>query len=107
MLREVAAENPTRVYLFDLNRLLDPGGHFASHIDGFTVRYNDGVHITPSGDCLIAPQVLPYVVEALKAKSAPSQPVSAADVESAMARIPATACPPAGASPGTSPAGTS
>jgi hypothetical protein len=94
MLRQVAAEDPTQVYVFDLNRLLDPGGRFANVIDGQTVRYADEVHITPAGDCWLAPQFLPYVVQALTSKSAPTQPVETVDVQKAAAKIPATVCPP-------------
>ncbi len=106
MLRQVAAADPKRVYLFDLNQLLDPGHRFARVIDGQTVRYADGVHLTPAGDCWLAPRILPYVLEALSSHSAPPQPVSAAAVAAAAARVPADVCPPPSdtGSPGPAPA---
>ena len=45
----VAEHHKDTVTLIDLNRLLDPSGHYQSIVDGVTVRWTDGVHI--SGSC--------------------------------------------------------
>jgi hypothetical protein len=39
--------------LFDLNRYVSPGGHFAETIDGIDVR-DDGVHFSPAGADFVA-----------------------------------------------------
>ncbi len=45
LLREVAARHPTKVTVFDLNRVVCPDGEFTWSIDGLRVR-TDGLHFT-------------------------------------------------------------
>jgi peptidoglycan/LPS O-acetylase OafA/YrhL len=61
MLRHVAAEHPGVVRLLDLNRVVDPEGHYQAVIDGVRVRSSDGVHFTWAGDFWLAPQILPQL----------------------------------------------
>jgi len=61
LLAEVAKERPGVVTLVDLNRLLDPAGHFQPVIDGITVRWADGIHISQDGGQWLQQFVLPTV----------------------------------------------
>ena len=61
LLRAVAARHPGTVTLFDLNRVLDPGGAFTSTIDGITVRWADGIHVSKAGGEWLQPTILPPV----------------------------------------------
>ena len=61
IVREVAAEHPGEVTLIDLNRLLDPDGHFQSVVDGVTVRWPDGIHFSKDGGEWLQPPILPTV----------------------------------------------
>jgi hypothetical protein len=60
---EVAARHPGVVTVVDLNRMLDPDGHFASVVDGVPVRWADGIHISKVGGEWLQPQILPTVAE--------------------------------------------
>jgi peptidoglycan/LPS O-acetylase OafA/YrhL len=62
LLREAAARRSATVTVVDVNRLLDPSGHYQSSLDGRTVRSTDGIHITEAGGALIQRDVLPEVV---------------------------------------------
>ncbi len=55
----VAAHRRAIVTLIDLNKKLDPHGHFQLAIDGVTVRWNDGVHISKAGGEWLQPFILP------------------------------------------------
>ncbi len=59
---QVAAQFPGTATVIDLNAKLDPGGAYASVIDGVTVRTSDGVHITLAGGVWLAPWLLPKLV---------------------------------------------
>jgi hypothetical protein len=59
MLRHVTATHSATVSVLDLNKILDPDGHYQAVIDGVTVRSADGVHFTWAGDFWMAPQILP------------------------------------------------
>jgi len=63
ILERVAARLPGEVTVIDLNRILDPAGHFQTVVDGVTVRWADGIHITKAGGQWIEPVVLPTVAE--------------------------------------------
>ncbi len=55
IVQTVAADNPY-VSIDDVHAALDPGGQYASTVDGIVARDSDGVHITQAGvDDLIAP----------------------------------------------------
>ena len=47
--------------MINLNKKLDPHGHFQLAIDGVTVRWNDGVHISKAGGEWLQPFILPTV----------------------------------------------
>jgi hypothetical protein len=59
ILRQVAAGHPGTVSVLDLNRIVDPEGHYQAVINGVPVRSPDGVHFTWAGDFWLAPQILP------------------------------------------------
>ncbi len=61
IVREVAAEHPGEVTLIDLNRLVDPDGHYQAVVDGVTVRWPDGIHFSVQGGEWLQPAILPTV----------------------------------------------
>jgi peptidoglycan/LPS O-acetylase OafA/YrhL len=63
ILARVAARHPGEVTVIDLNRILDPSGRFQSVIDGVTVRWADGIHVTKAGGQWIEPSVLPTIAQ--------------------------------------------
>lgn len=64
LLRQVARENPGRVYVQDLNSYVCPGGTYSEDLHGVPVRAPDGVHFTfgrtGTGGDFLAPAILPY-----------------------------------------------
>jgi peptidoglycan/LPS O-acetylase OafA/YrhL len=54
---ENAAGN--KVYVYNLNQVVDPGGQYVASVDGVNIRCNDGVHFSPSGGMFIGEQLLP------------------------------------------------
>jgi peptidoglycan/LPS O-acetylase OafA/YrhL len=62
LLVNVADQNRGTVTLIDLNKLLDPSGHYQSVVNGVTVRWTDGVHITVAGGEWLQPTILSEVV---------------------------------------------
>ena len=71
ILEQVAARHPGEVTVVDLNRILDPAGHFQTVVDGVTVRWADGIHVTKAGGQWIEPYVLPTVAQlGLEARAA-------------------------------------
>ena len=58
---KVAAHRKSIVTMINLNKKLDPHGHFQLAIDGVTVRWNDGVHISKAGGEWLQPFILPTV----------------------------------------------
>jgi peptidoglycan/LPS O-acetylase OafA/YrhL len=61
--RAVAARQPTRASVLDLNKLLDPGGHYASKIDGVQVRDYDEEHLSLAGGLWLRPYLLPELAK--------------------------------------------
>ena len=57
----VARERSKVVTLIDLNKILDPRGHFQAVIDGVTVRWADGIHISQPGGEWLQPKILPAI----------------------------------------------
>jgi hypothetical protein len=49
------------VSVIDLNKLMDPGGHYQAVVDGVTIRSSDGVHLTKVGGEWLQPDILPTV----------------------------------------------
>lgn len=61
LVRTVALERPGVVTLVDLNRYLDPGGHYTATIGRLTVRWADGIHVSMVGGEWLQPEILPTV----------------------------------------------
>jgi len=61
LLADVAARHPGTVTVIDLNRILEPSGHYQSEVDGVTVRWADGVHISKQGGEWLQARVLPTI----------------------------------------------
>jgi peptidoglycan/LPS O-acetylase OafA/YrhL len=62
LVRRVAARHPGVVSVIDLNRLLDPAGHYTSYVDGVRVRNPDDEHPSTAGGELLRPVVLPQLL---------------------------------------------
>ncbi len=63
ILTQVAARHPGVVSVVDLNRILDPHGQFQSTIDGITVRWADGIHVSEAGGEWLQPILLPPIAQ--------------------------------------------
>ncbi len=63
LLRAVAATHPATVSVYDLNRVLDPAGHFQQTVDGVAVRWPDGIHISKAGGEWLQHLMLPSIAE--------------------------------------------
>ena len=63
VLRNVAAGNPATTSIVDINRLLDPQGHYTSYIDGVRVRDTDEEHPSVYGGLYLRPAVLPQLAQ--------------------------------------------
>jgi peptidoglycan/LPS O-acetylase OafA/YrhL len=62
LLDQVAATHRSTVTLVDLNRILDPQGHYTATVDGVSVRWpDDGIHISTAGGEWLQPRLLPTV----------------------------------------------
>ena len=60
--RRAVAEHPHQATVIDLNKLLDPGGHYTSYIRGVRVRSYDDEHISTAGGQLLRATLLPELV---------------------------------------------
>ena len=69
-MREVASTSTTgagtaldgKVYVFDLNTVVDPGGKYSATIGPYNIRCNDGVHFSQSGGEYVGLRLLPDLV---------------------------------------------
>lgn len=60
IVRSIAYEHPQQVRMVNLNRMLDPQGHFTTVVDDVQVRWpNDGIHVSLAGGELLQRRVLP------------------------------------------------
>ena len=92
-IRQVASTSTTgagtstdgKVYVFDLNQVVDPKGKYSPTIGPYNIRCNDGVHFSPSGGEYVGLRLLPDLLALGQAHAAAS---------------------PGGAWPGTMPAST-
>jgi hypothetical protein len=57
-----AAGASARVFVFDLNAVVDPNGQYDASIDNVNVRCGDGVHFSPSGGIYVGLRLLPDLV---------------------------------------------
>jgi peptidoglycan/LPS O-acetylase OafA/YrhL len=62
IVRQVAARHRGVVTVIDLNRLLDPAGHYTSYLDGVRVRNSDDEHPSVAGGQLLRPVILPQLL---------------------------------------------
>ena len=62
LVRQVAAHHRGVVTVIDLNRLLDPAGHYTSYLDGVRVRNADDEHPSVAGGELLRPIILPRLL---------------------------------------------
>jgi peptidoglycan/LPS O-acetylase OafA/YrhL len=63
ILAEVAARHPGVATVIDLNRILDPAGHYQGEVDGVTVRWADGIHISKQGGEWLQARTLPTIAQ--------------------------------------------
>jgi peptidoglycan/LPS O-acetylase OafA/YrhL len=61
IVRAVAAKNPTTVKVVDLNAMLGPNHRYTSSVDGITMRWDDGVHVTDEAGLWLRPKIYPTV----------------------------------------------
>ena len=61
-----------KVYVYDLNRVVSPGGQYAASEDGVNLRCGDGVHFSPSGGMFVGAQLLPDLAALGQAHAAAS-----------------------------------
>ncbi len=61
VIQKVAKEHPGLVSVINLNKILDPNGHYTPTIDGITVRFTDGLHISVAGGEWLQPRLLPQI----------------------------------------------
>jgi hypothetical protein len=61
VVERVAHADPGAVTVLDLNKMLSPHGRFTRTVDGVTVRWSDGIHVTMAGGVLLQRQILPVV----------------------------------------------
>ncbi len=92
MLREVASENPTKVFFLNFNAIADPHGHYQQTVDDVPLRFTDGVHLTAEGDCWLAPRILPLIRRIAVAGEPADQSTSSALVRNAEKKFPRTLC---------------
>ncbi len=77
-LRDTAAANPGKVTVADLNKVLDPDGHWTDTVDGITVRISDRMHLTAEGADLAAQDLMPQILAALPPPAPPADASAAA-----------------------------
>jgi peptidoglycan/LPS O-acetylase OafA/YrhL len=70
LLYEAAQDDPAHATVFELGSLLSPEGHFATRVEGVTVRCQDGVHMTINGGQWVAARLLPNLVSLGRAHAA-------------------------------------
>lgn len=70
VIREVAAANPGRATVIELGAQISPGGYKTS-VDGVTVRWADGLHISVEGDEWLAPTLFPQLLRLAPGRNAP------------------------------------
>jgi peptidoglycan/LPS O-acetylase OafA/YrhL len=62
VVRAAVAEHPAQASVVDLNKVLDPGGHYVSSIGGVRVRDTDDEHLSTLGGEWLRPLLLPQLV---------------------------------------------
>ncbi len=59
--RAAVAQMPQQASVMDMNKALDPNGHYTSTIDGVTVRESDQEHLSIAGGEYLRPFMLPVI----------------------------------------------
>ncbi len=59
IMRGVAAASGGKVYVFDLNALVSPGGQYSPTVGSVNVRCSDGVHFSQSGGIFVGMELAP------------------------------------------------
>ena len=54
-----------RSSVLDLNKVLDPEGHWTDSVDGVTVRISDRMHLSTAGADLAARDLVPQILSSL------------------------------------------
>ncbi len=62
VVRAAVAEHPGQASVIDLNKMLDPNGHYVSSIGGVRVRDTDDEHLSTLGGEWLRPFLLPQLV---------------------------------------------
>jgi peptidoglycan/LPS O-acetylase OafA/YrhL len=62
VVRAAVAEHPGQASVIDLNKMLDPDGHYVSSIGGVRVRDTDDEHLSTLGGEWLRPLLLPQLV---------------------------------------------
>jgi peptidoglycan/LPS O-acetylase OafA/YrhL len=62
IVRAAVAEHPDQASVMDLNKIVDPDGHYVSDIDGVRVRNSDDEHFSTLGGEWLRPLLLPELV---------------------------------------------
>jgi hypothetical protein len=61
VVRAAVEEHPAEASVIDLNRMLDPNGHYVSSIDGVRLRDTDDEHLSTLGGEWLRPLLLPQL----------------------------------------------
>jgi peptidoglycan/LPS O-acetylase OafA/YrhL len=61
--RAAVARHPGQASVIDLNRILDPDGHYVSSLGGVRVRDYDNEHLSMAGGKWLRPRLLPTLAE--------------------------------------------
>ena len=59
IMRNVAETSGGNVFVFDLNGLVSPGGHYSPTVSSVNVRCGDGVHFSQSGGIFVGMELAP------------------------------------------------
>ncbi len=59
IMQDVAAASSGNVYVFDLNAVVSPGGHYSPTVGPVNVRCGDGVHFSQSGGIFVGMELAP------------------------------------------------
>jgi lysophospholipase L1-like esterase len=59
IMRSVAEASDGNVYVFDLNAVVSPGGHYSPTVGPVNVRCGDGVHFSQSGGIFVGTELAP------------------------------------------------
>jgi peptidoglycan/LPS O-acetylase OafA/YrhL len=63
VVRQVVSRSSGHASVIDLNKEVDPAGHYTSYLDGVRVRNLDDEHLSPQGGELLRPKILPALLQ--------------------------------------------